>query len=347
MCQEVHAAGAIDYFGRGFDTRISLAQGPTRRESTCTECGNCIDLCPTGAMYGAPSEGVGRTWDMRQVPTTCPYCGCGCTLILNVRDNRVVRVTSVPGVGINEGLLCVKGRFGVDFIGHEERLTQPLVRRNGELEPATWDEALEVVTKRLGQIKQKFGPDAIREAADCGVEVFGENRVQEAAAKIPDCPGHLTWHLVGHLQRNKVRAAVEWFHLVHAVDSLRLLEAVDRAGEEAGREVPVLLQVNVSGEASKFGLSPDAVPDVLDRASGLMHVTLEGLMTMPPFTEDPEGARPHFQHLRRLRDQWAAATGFPLAQLSMGMSHDFEVAVEEGATLVRIGTGIFGDRPKE
>ena len=161
MCQDLHASGAIDYYGRGFDTRISLPPSQSREQSVCTECGNCIDVCPTGAMSYVGAEGAGRQWELETVPTICPYCGCGCTIVMNIRQNRVVYITAQPDLGINKGLLCVKGRFGIDFVGHEERLIEPLIRRDGKLTPATWDEALDLVAARLSEIKKKFGPDAI------------------------------------------------------------------------------------------------------------------------------------------------------------------------------------------
>ncbi len=197
---------------------------------------------------------------------------------------------------------------------------------------------------RLIAVSKSHGPERIAEAVACGLRVFGENKVQEAKAKIPLCSGTLSWHMIGHLQRNKAAVAVEWFDMIHAIDSLRLLETVDRLCEQAGRTLPVLIEVNVSGESSKFGLSPDAVPELLSASSGLMHVDVVGLMTMPPFTEDPEKARQHFRRLRELRDGWRAQTGIPLDELSMGMSHDFEVAIEEGATWIRVGTALFGER---
>ncbi len=161
VCQDVQLTGAIDYHGRGFDTRISLPPGQTRDESVCVECGNCIDVCPSGAMTGAAAQQAGREWDFHRVPTICPYCGCGCTLMLNVRDGKIAQVTCDPAVGISNGMLCVKGRFGFDFVGHPERLTEPLIRRDGELAPATWDEALDLVAKRLTELKAEFGPDAL------------------------------------------------------------------------------------------------------------------------------------------------------------------------------------------
>jgi PLP dependent protein len=193
-------------------------------------------------------------------------------------------------------------------------------------------------------VAKTFGPDAVREAAACGFSVIGENKVQEAAQKIPLCPGHLEWHMIGHLQTNKVRVAAQLFSMIHSLDSLRALEAVDRECEAAGRVLPVLLEVNVAGERSKFGFPPDGVPAALDACSKFMHVDIAGLMTMPPFAEDPEEARPFFRRLRELRDGWREQCGVPLRELSMGMSHDFEVAVEEGATWVRLGTVLFGPR---
>ncbi len=189
-------------------------------------------------------------------------------------------------------------------------------------------------------------PEAVREAAEAGITLFGENRVQEAAIKIPECPGHLRWHLIGHLQRNKARPAVELFEAIHSIDSWRLLEAVQRQCDEAGRRLHIMLEVNVSGESVKFGFRPEEVPDVLRRSTELTRLDINGLMTMPPLTEDPEGARPHFRRLRECRDRWQQETGMPLPVLSMGMTHDLEVAVAEGSNVVRIGTAIFGPRPK-
>ena len=161
VCHQVEVRGAIDYWGRGFDTRISLPPGQSREESTCAECGNCLDVCPTGALAYTGARGTGRTWEYQQVPTICPYCGCGCTIVLNIRDHRLVQITGQPDLGINKGLLCVKGRFGLDFIGHKERLSEPLIRKNGRLLPATWEEALNLVAERLSEIKERFGSDAI------------------------------------------------------------------------------------------------------------------------------------------------------------------------------------------
>lgn len=198
---------------------------------------------------------------------------------------------------------------------------------------------------RLLAVSKTRTPEEVTAAALAGLDAFGENKVQEAAAKIPSCPGHLHWHLVGHLQGNKVRPAVKLFETIHAVDSIPLLERVDAiAGDEGARPV-VFLEVNVSGEAAKFGMSPDVVAAALDAARRLPHVSVTGLMTMPPLSEDPERARGFFRALRLLRDRCRAQTGFELPELSMGMSADFEIAIEEGATWIRIGTDLFGPRP--
>ncbi|MFH1476289.1 MAG: YggS family pyridoxal phosphate-dependent enzyme [Verrucomicrobiota bacterium] len=197
---------------------------------------------------------------------------------------------------------------------------------------------------RIAAVSKMHGPECVCEAADAGLMVFGESRVQEARQKIPLCPSALTWHLIGHLQTNKVKDAVNLFHLIQAVDSLKLLLAIEAAAEAAGRVMPVFLEVNVSGESSKFGLAPEAVPGILQAANGLRRVEIQGLLTIPPLAENPEHARPFFRALREHRDRWRRETGFELRELSMGMSHDFEVAVEEGATWVRLGTILFGKR---
>ncbi|HHX97652.1 MAG TPA: YggS family pyridoxal phosphate-dependent enzyme [Kiritimatiellia bacterium] len=198
---------------------------------------------------------------------------------------------------------------------------------------------------RLLAVSKTYGPDAVSEAFAAGQRCFGENRVQEAAAKIPECPGQVEWHLVGHLQSNKAALAARLFDWIHSVDSAKLLTTLERHAGDAGRRLNVLIQVNVSGERVKSGLPPAAVPEVLALANTLSNVQVCGLMTMPPLSADPEKARPFFRQLRGLRDQWAAELKFDLPELSMGMTHDLEIAVEEGATWVRVGTAIFGPRP--
>ena len=195
-------------------------------------------------------------------------------------------------------------------------------------------------------VTKTFGPDVVEDAWRAGLRKFGENRVQEGAAKIPQCASGPEWHLIGHLQRNKVRPALELFSVIHAVDSARLLQQIDRVADEIGQRPQILLEVNVSGEASKFGLKPDEVAGVVERALQARALTLIGLMTMAPFCPDPEATRPVFARLRELRDRLQREMDIGLPQLSMGMSNDFEVAVEEGATWVRLGTVLFGHRRK-
>lgn len=194
---------------------------------------------------------------------------------------------------------------------------------------------------RLLSVSKTMPPEAVREAASCGLRLFGENRVQEAQAKIPLCPSGLEWHLIGHLQSNKARLAASLFRMIHSVDSLKLLEALEANAEMT---LPILLQINVSGEAAKFGMKPSDAAEVIEAANRMQKVEVHGLMTIPPFAADPEKTRVHFRALRTLRDRLQDETGTPLPELSMGMSHDLEVAIEEGSTWVRIGTDLFGSR---
>lgn len=194
---------------------------------------------------------------------------------------------------------------------------------------------------RLLAVSKTKPPEAVREAVECGLRSFGENRVQEAQSKIPLCPDGLEWHLIGHLQSNKAKVAVRLFQMIHSVDSLKLLQALEA---HADMTLPVLLQVNVSGEAAKFGMKPDRVAEVIEAANQMQKVEVHGLMTIPPFSPDPERTRIHFSALRVLRDRLQDETGTPLPELSMGMSHDLEIAIEEGSTCVRIGTDLFGSR---
>ncbi len=189
-------------------------------------------------------------------------------------------------------------------------------------------------------------PEVVAEAARLGLQVFGENKIQEAKAKIPLCPGHLRWHFIGHLQSNKCREAVQWFEMIHSVDSLSLAQELNRRAEQAARTVPILLEVNVAGEASKFGYKPQALLKDLGEINSLRRLEIHGLMTLPPWTPLPERVRPAFRQLRDLKGQCEQVLGAPLSHLSMGMSGDLEVAIEEGATIIRIGTALFGERPK-
>jgi len=204
----------------------------------------------------------------------------------------------------------------------------------------------------LMAVSKTFPAESIREAYGAGIRLLGENRVQEFAGKA-DALRELNdarWHMIGHLQSNKAGKAAELFHAVDSVDSLRLAEKLDEAARAAGRRLRVLIEINVGGEAAKTGIGPDSVE--LDRLLGdmprLQHLEVRGLMTVPPYTEDPQGARQYFRKLRELRDQIAGRNlpGVEMDELSMGMSHDFEVAIEEGATCVRVGSAIFGRRTK-
>jgi PLP dependent protein len=200
---------------------------------------------------------------------------------------------------------------------------------------------------RLIAVSKTHPIDAVRVAADAGQIDFGENKVQEALLKISQSTNvDLRWHLIGHLQSNKAKKAVAAVNAIHAIDSVDLLKRVDDAARDAGRQVDVLIQVDLALEDTKFGAPVDTVADIVSAAANCTMARLTGLMLLPPFADNPEEARPWFARLRGLRDQ-LVASGAPadrLQQLSMGMSHDFEVAIEEGATMVRVGTAIFGER---
>ncbi|MFY9680487.1 MAG: YggS family pyridoxal phosphate-dependent enzyme [Candidatus Sulfotelmatobacter sp.] len=195
-------------------------------------------------------------------------------------------------------------------------------------------------------------PERIREAYEAGQRLFGENRVQDFAAKAGTLQDlqNAEWHMIGHLQTNKAAKTAELFRAVDSVDSLKLAETLDAAARKLDQKLDMLIEINVGGEAAKSGVAPDspALEELLLAAPRLEALVFRGLMTVPPFTDDPEGARPYFRKLRELRDA-IAARGLPavaMQQLSMGMSHDFEVAIEEGSTCVRLGTAIFGERVK-
>lgn len=187
-------------------------------------------------------------------------------------------------------------------------------------------------------------PEKVAEAAALGLTLFGENKVQEAKAKIPLCPGRLRWHMIGHLQSNKCREAVELFEMIQGVDSLRLAEEINKRAEQAARTVPILLEINIAGEASKFGYQSEQMLAELAQINALPRLEVHGLMAVPPWTPDPEKVRPAFRELRELKTHCEEILGAPLPQLSMGMSGDFEIAIEEGATMVRVGTALFGPR---
>lgn len=203
-------------------------------------------------------------------------------------------------------------------------------------------------TVRLLAVSKTFGPDAVRAAVAAGQRDFGENRVQEALAKMDAvADASVSWHLIGHLQSNKAKRAAARFHAIHSVDSLDLLLQLDRAAAEAGATPELLVQLDLASEATKFGITPDRAPAVFEQAGSCAAARVVGLMLIPPYFDNPEDVRPYFRRLAEIRDG-LAQQGVPdsmLRELSMGMSHDFEIAVAEGATVVRVGTAIFGRRP--
>ena len=196
----------------------------------------------------------------------------------------------------------------------------------------------------LVAVSKTYPAERVAEAVEAGQDLFGESRVQEALVKIPALPGRLRWHFIGHLQANKVRKALPLFELLHGVDSADLARDIDRIGGEEGIFPRVLLEVNVSGEGSKHGFAPEQLEAELETLLSLPRLQVEGFMTMAPLAPEAESSRKYFAALRELRDRLAQRAGIPLRTLSMGMSNDFEVAVEEGATLVRVGSAIFGER---
>ena len=193
-------------------------------------------------------------------------------------------------------------------------------------------------------VSKSHPPETIQAAAACGQIFFGENKVQEAKAKIPLCSGKLRWHFIGHLQSNKVRDAVELFQMIQGVDSLALAQEISKRCEQAGKTLPILLEVNVAGEASKFGYAPEKLLAELNELNALPRLEIHGLMASPPFSPVAEKSRPYFQRLRGLKTDCEQSLGAPLPTLSMGMSGDFEIAIAEGATIVRVGTALFGPR---
>lgn len=195
-------------------------------------------------------------------------------------------------------------------------------------------------------VSKNHPPEMVNEAAKLGLTLFGENKVQEAKAKIPSCPGRLRWHMLGHLQTNKCRDAVELFEMIQSVDGLHLAEEINKRAEQASKTMPILLEVNAGGEASKFGYRPEQLLADLPRINQLGRLEIHGLMTVPPWAPNPEKVRPIFRQLRELKAKCEEVLGAPLPHLSMGMTGDFEVAIVEGATMVRIGTALFGERRK-
>jgi pyridoxal phosphate enzyme (YggS family) len=196
----------------------------------------------------------------------------------------------------------------------------------------------------LVAVTKTHSAEVVQVAVDAGQLLFGENRVQEAKAKIPELPSKLRWHLIGHLQSNKARLALTLFEMIHGVDSIDLLQHLNRVAEDLGVFPRVLLEVNMAGESSKFGFPPQQLLSEVESIVQIDRLQIEGLMTIPPLAAAPEHSRKYFVQLRELRDRLEREFKFPLPHLSMGMTADYGVAVEEGATLVRVGTAIFGER---
>ena len=226
-------------------------------------------------------------------------------------------------------------------------ISHRLAAIRGRIDAAARSAGRNPASVRLVAVSKTFPIDAVREAYAAGQRDFGENRVQEALQKIGASSDlEIRWHLLGHLQTNKARKAAPVFAMVQSVDSVELLQKLDHAAADTGAAPDLLIQVDLAGEATKFGAPPGQVPRLLDAAAACRAARVTGLMTLPPVPDAPEDARPWFRRLRDLRDGWLAS-GVPpalLRELSMGMSGDFEVAIQEGATIVRVGTAIFGSR---
>ena len=223
--------------------------------------------------------------------------------------------------GIKENLLKVRERI--------EKAARRAGRDPGEI--------------RLVAVSKTVEAARIREAIESGASILGENYVQEAQKKIEEIGRPVAWHFIGHLQSNKTKYAVRLFDMIHSLDSLPLAEELNRKAEQTDRVMRVLIEVNLSGEATKFGADEEAVTNLSRAVLRLRHLSLEGLMTMPPYFDDPELGRPYYVALRELKEK-LVSNGIPIKDLSMGMSNDFEIAIEEGTTYVRVGTAIFGPR---
>ena len=199
---------------------------------------------------------------------------------------------------------------------------------------------------KLVTVTKTVSIEGIREALAAGAAIFGENRVQEAKEKIEQLGQTASWHLIGHLQTNKAKYAVKLFDLIHSVDNLELAAELDKQAAKMGKIQDVLVEVNIAGEAAKAGVAIDDAINLVKQAAKFRNIRIKGLMTMPPFSDNPEDSRPYFKKLKQLSAMIAAENipGASMTELSMGMSNDFEIAIEEGATLVRVGTSIFGER---
>lgn len=223
--------------------------------------------------------------------------------------------------------------LSANLAGIRERISTACARANRSPEEITFQ-----------PVSKGQSPEAVQAAARLGLTCFGENRVQEAKLKIGQCPSNLRWHLIGHLQSNKCRDAVHFFEMIQSVDTLALAEEIDKWAGKSAKTMPILIEVNVAGESSKFGYPPEKLLADLQRINALPKIEIHGLMTVAPWASDPEKVRPVFRRLRELKTECEQILGAPLPHLSMGMSGDFEIAIEEGATIIRLGTAFFGPR---
>ena len=221
-----------------------------------------------------------------------------------------------------------------------ERVREQIASAAANVDRSAGDVELVAITKT-------HPAEKVREAIQAGQTLFGESRVQEARAKIPELLSNIRWHFVGHLQKNKVRQALPLFEMIHSVDSLALAQDINRIAQEEGLYPRVLLEVNVAGEGSKFGFAPNGLREQMETLLALPRLSIEGLMCIPPLAVESENSRNFFVQLRELRDSLEKEFNVKLPRLSMGMTQDFSIGIEEGATLVRVGTAIFGERSKK
>jgi pyridoxal phosphate enzyme (YggS family) len=244
----------------------------------------------------------------------------------------------------NSNFKLARGAFALQF--PVPSIAENLEHVRAEISEAAGRSGRSTDDVELVAISKTHEADQVREAIEAGQHLFGESRVQEARIKIPLLPSSLRWHFVGHLQKNKIRHALPLFEFFHSVDSLSLAQDMNRIAAEEGAHPRILLEMNVSGEGSKFGFKPDGLRAEMEELLALPRLTIEGLMTIAPLADEAQASRKFFVELRELRDALEKEFDLKLPQLSMGMTNDFAIAVEEGATLVRVGTAIFGQRQR-
>jgi PLP dependent protein len=227
-----------------------------------------------------------------------------------------------------------------------EQIRERLVRVREQIARAAERAGRSAEDITLITVSKTFDSPTVQKAVDAGVRDLGENRVQEALTKVPNVKGTVRWHLIGHLQSNKARQAIETFDVIHTIDSSQLVERLDRIAGEIGRRPQVLVQVDLAHEPTKSGADEDKLPAIVEALDSARHLAFCGLMTLPPYFDSPESTRPYFRRLHDTLKGLNISRGpdLKLTELSMGMSHDFEIAIEEGATMVRVGTAIFGSR---